>query len=121
LLTDSPNIPAAINAMATLGAHANSRGVQVFIATLPPMDPAKKWGTGAPFVAPYNNQLASLAASHNWTLVDVNAAFGGNLSLLGSDGLHPTDAGYQVIAQAFYDKIVAKYDQTPALTLASRR
>ncbi len=104
----------AIAAIGTLGAHAAAKGVQVFIATLPPMDPTKKNGGGAPALPAYNAQLVSLAASHNWTLVDVNAAFHGDLGLIGSDGLHPTDAGYQVIAQAFYDKIVALYDRTPA-------
>jgi lysophospholipase L1-like esterase len=104
----------AVSAIATLGAHASGRGVQVFLATLPPMDPARPKGAGAAAVAPFNAQLASLAAARNWTLVDVNAAFKGDLSLIGADGLHPTDAGYQVIAQAFYDTIVAKYERLPA-------
>jgi lysophospholipase L1-like esterase len=111
----SAGIAPAIAAIGTLGAHATGKGVVVFIATLPPMNPAGKNGGGAPALPAYNAQLVSLAASHNWTLVDVNAAFHGDLSLIGSDGLHPTDAGYQVIAQAFYDKIVALYDRTPAL------
>ncbi len=110
LIDDTPDIPATIDAMRDLGVYATSKGVQVFLATLPPMNPATR--PAAPLVAPYNAQLVSLAASKNWTLVDVNAAFHGDLSLIGADGLHPTDAGYQVIAQAFYEKIAAKYDQT---------
>jgi lysophospholipase L1-like esterase len=112
---DVSGIVPAISAVGTLGAHATDRGVQIFLATLPPSDPSKRLGGGASAVGPFNAQLASLAASRNWTLVDVNAAFHGDLGLLGSDGLHPTDAGYQVIAQAFYDKIVEKYDTTPTM------
>jgi lysophospholipase L1-like esterase len=104
----------AIDAIATLGARASARGVQVLLGTLPPMDPAKLKGAGAAAVTPFNAQLAGLAAARNWTLVDVNAAFKGDLSLIGADGLHPTDAGYQVVAQAFYDAIVARYESAPA-------
>jgi lysophospholipase L1-like esterase len=111
LIDDTPDIPGAIDAMRDLGVYATSKGVQVFIATLPPMNPASR--PAAPLVAPYNAQLVALAASKSWALVDVNAAFRGDLSLIGSDGLHPTDAGYRVIAQAFYDKIVTTYDRTP--------
>ena len=54
------------------------------------------------------------------TLVDVAAAFGGdgpldNSSLLNTDGLHPTEAGYQVIAGAFFEKLQATLERTPAL------
>jgi len=35
--------------------------------------------------------------------VDLETAFGSDESLIGSDGLHPTAAGYQLIAQSFYD------------------
>lgn len=104
----------AISAIATLGEHASGKGVQVLLATLPPMDPSKLKGAGAVAVVPFNAQLASLAASRNWTLVDVYAAFKGDLSLVGADGLHPTDAGYQVVAQAFFEAIVARFDRPPA-------
>jgi lysophospholipase L1-like esterase len=40
----------------------------------------------------------------------VYGAFRGDLSLIGSDGVHPTDAGHAVIAQAFFDQIVARLE-----------
>jgi lysophospholipase L1-like esterase len=41
--------------------------------------------------------------------VDVHAAFGGTASsdLIGADGLHPTEAGYQRMADAFFAVIKA--------------
>jgi lysophospholipase L1-like esterase len=114
-------IAPAISAIAALGQHATDKGVQVFLATLPPADPSKSKGGGAAATPAFNAQLVNLANVRNWTLVDVNAAFHGDLGLIGSDGLHPTDAGYQVIAQAFYDRIVAKYDTTAGAAVAFRR
>lgn len=111
----------AISAIATLGQHATDKGVQVFLATLPPADPSKSKGGGAAATPAFNAQLVNLANVRNWTVVDVNGAFHGDLGLIGSDGLHPTDAGYQVIAQAFYDRIVAKYDTTAGAAVAFRR
>jgi lysophospholipase L1-like esterase len=103
-------IPGVITALNTMGLHAAAKGAVVFLATLPPSDPNKSRGAGGPFVASLNAQIASLAAAREWTLVDVNAAFKGDLTLLGPDGLHATDAGYQVIAQAFYDRIVERLE-----------
>jgi lysophospholipase L1-like esterase len=107
---NAAGIAGIVNALSTMGAHATARGAQVFLATLPPSDPRRSNGSGGPFVAQLNLQLVNLAASRQWTLVDVNAAFNGDLTLLGADGLHPTDAGHQVIAKAFYDRIVARLE-----------
>ena len=112
--TDPRVIPGVIVALDTMGSRAAARGAQVFIATLPPQNPAGRNGKGAPFVPQLNKGIADLAAPRGWTVVDVNAAFNGNLGLIGSDGLHPTDAGHQVIAQAFYDRIKAKLETVPS-------
>jgi lysophospholipase L1-like esterase len=37
------------------------------------------------------------------------------LSLIGEDGLHPTEQGYQKLAEIFFDAIKAKYE-APAST-----
>jgi lysophospholipase L1-like esterase len=114
-------IPGAITALNTMGLHAAAKGALVFLATLPPSDPKKLRGSGAPFVASLNAQIASLAAAHQWTLVDVNGAFKGDLTLIGPDGLHATDAGYQVIAQAFYDRIVGRLELPATASLLGPR
>jgi lysophospholipase L1-like esterase len=41
----------------------------------------------------------------NVHVVDLYAAFGDNPALMGGDGLHPSEAGYQVMAEAFGLKI----------------
>jgi lysophospholipase L1-like esterase len=88
---------------------ASSRRMRVFLATIPPenpngFDPFDR-GLEAGAVAPFNDQVRSLAASKGVPLVDVYQAFGGDLTLIGNDGLHPTAAGYHLIAGTFLASI----------------
>jgi lysophospholipase L1-like esterase len=78
-----------------------SRGLKVMLATITPRNPSGSRGANAGLVAPFNDQVRTLAISKNVPLVDVYAAFGGDLSLLGNDGLHPTATGYHRIADTF--------------------
>jgi lysophospholipase L1-like esterase len=114
-------IAGVIGAVDRMGLDATGRGAQIFLATLPPADSRKSRGSGGPFVAALNTQLTNLAAIRQWTLVDINAAFKGDLTLIGPDGLHPTDAGHQVIAKAFYDRIVARLELPAAAGMLGLR
>jgi len=62
--------------------------------------------------------MRSIALSEGVTLVDVYAAFGGDtMTLIDFDGLHPTPAGYERIAQTFLTAIRQNLEQPPTLTL----
>jgi len=82
---------------------AQSRGMKVLLATIPPENPDRL--SQAASVGPFNDRVRDLAASKGVPLVDVYQAFNGQLSLLGSDGLHPTEAGYRLIAETFFAAI----------------
>jgi lysophospholipase L1-like esterase len=87
---------------------AKSSGLQVMLATLPPENPngcCPDRAAGSALVPGYNDRLTSLAAAENITLVDIYAAFNGDLTLIGFDGLHPTPAGYQLIADTFFRSV----------------
>jgi lysophospholipase L1-like esterase len=115
-----------LNSGATLSATANAmedmvrmcvyQGKAVVLAGLPPQRPGGSKASSAALVGPYNDRLRAVAAAKGAEFVDVTAAFGGDLSLISADGLHPNDAGYDRIAQAFYDRIVALYER-PAESL----
>jgi len=103
---DSATIAPTIAIMDRMVRDATSRGIRVFLATLPPQNPLGPLGTCAILVQPYNDSLKSVAAADNATLVDVYQAFGGDTTtLIGPDGLHPTVAGYQRIADTFFASI----------------
>ena len=101
---------------------ARNRRMQVFLATIPPenplgFDPIDRGGEYAA-VAPFNDLVRSLASTKGVPLVDVYQAFGGDLTLIGNDGLHPTAAGYHLIADTFLASI-RKTLEVPAATSTS--
>jgi lysophospholipase L1-like esterase len=89
--------------------YARNRGVAVFLATIPPENPlacCPRYGSPASWVPPYNDGIRNVAAARNVPLVDVYQAFNGDTStLIDFDGLHPTSAGYQLIAETFFASI----------------
>ncbi len=101
------------NALEELVHHARVADVAVFLATLPPL---RGPGAGCPeCVSPLNDDIRGIAARHGAVLVDVHAAFANRNELIGADGLHPTAAGYDVIAHAFFDAIRQTLEAPAAL------
>lgn len=60
-------------------------------------------------IVPFNNEVRRLVSGlQNVHIVDVYDAFDRHAnprSLMGNDGLHPTAAGYQVMAQVFHQRV----------------
>jgi len=94
----------AADAMEELVKEARNGGRAALVATLPPLGPGGK-AACPECVEPYNNLIRRMVAAKGATLVDVHAAWGGRAGLMGADGIHPTEAGYEVIAGAFFDAI----------------
>jgi lysophospholipase L1-like esterase len=95
---------------------ARARSMVVFVGTLLP---ERANGTPArashpELVVPANAAIRSLATAEGVTLVDLYAAFGGvpDPVLISSDGLHPTAAGNERIAQTFYSTIRMRLEST---------
>jgi lysophospholipase L1-like esterase len=106
---DGRKVGPAIGNMQFMVRDAKSRGMKVFVGNLPPQDPlacCPRRGSGAGLVGQYNDGLRSMASAEGVTLVDVNSAFNGDTkTLIDFDGLHPTAAGYQKIADTFLKSI----------------
>jgi lysophospholipase L1-like esterase len=70
-------------------------------------------GGGAEIVPYLNEQIAALAASEGATLVDVYAPMNAAVKTnIGCDGLHPTVAGFALMAQTFNAVLQQKFETT---------
>lgn len=109
-LNNGAGISATTNAMEDMVRLAREqRGKPVFLATLPPQ---RSGGKGrAELVAAYNDSLKGMAARKGAIVVDIGAQF--PLSLIGTDGLHPTEDGYQRFAEIWLDALKARYEKAP--------
>jgi lysophospholipase L1-like esterase len=113
---DDDKILSTARAIDELTAIARDRGLAVFLATLPPLGPGGKSGDFCPeCVAPLNDRIRSIAPVRGAVLVDVFAAWGSQSGLMGPDGIHPTEAGYEAIAKAFFEAIQRTLEAPPGV------
>jgi lysophospholipase L1-like esterase len=99
---------AAYNVMSQMVTGSRDRGARVFLATLVPGIPGRQRSQPQDVEIAYNAALRSLAASTGSVLVDLYQIVLPNVNtLIGVDGLHPNEAGYAVMAQAFFDAVRA--------------
>jgi lysophospholipase L1-like esterase len=101
------------NGLRTMVRDARSRGVQVFLGTLLPQRPDSCRGRAPHLIAPTNELIRGVAAAEGAILVDLFQAFSGmERALLDEDGLHPTEAGYEKMAQTFFDVIQQRLESS---------
>jgi acyl-CoA thioesterase-1 len=118
---DPSKIPVVITNLRTMIQTARARGVQVFLATLLPEIPGGSRTGPLPLIVPINDQIRALAASQGATLVDLYQAFNGmERTLIGDDGLHPNPAGYEKLAETFFDPIRTRFEIGPTFTSLSQ-
>jgi lysophospholipase L1-like esterase len=103
----------AMEDMTKAALFAGSRAV--LVATIPPMRPDGPKARCPDSVIPYNDLVVQLTTRKGASIVDVYSALNRSLfTLIGIDGIHPTDAGYDTIAQTCFDAIVKLFDREPA-------
>ena len=111
---DPSTISGVVANLRTMIQQARSRGATVFLGTLLPEIPGGSRTGALPLIVPANDQIRALAANEGVALVDLYQAFVGmERVLIGEDGLHPNDAGYQKIAQTFFDVIRMRLESSP--------
>lgn len=98
-----------VSALEDMVKDAGFRGIPVMVATLPPQRAGAPKAAAATAVDRFNVALKTMAANKGAQLIDVNALL--PLSEIGQDGLHPTEAGYQHLAEIWLDAIKAKYEK----------
>jgi lysophospholipase L1-like esterase len=100
-----------INGLRTMVRTAIGRGMRVMVGTLLPERAGGSRAAAANLIVPFNSELRTMAVSEGATVVDLYQAVIGSLDTsIGADGLHPTVSGYQVMGQAFFDAIKARFE-----------
>ena len=98
-------VHAAERGIADMAGEARLRGARVFIGTLPPSKAGPR-GNNAALIAAFNTDLRAVATSAGAVLVDVYSTLLPDVEQnIGPDGLHPSEAGYRRIADAFFAAI----------------
>jgi lysophospholipase L1-like esterase len=101
----------ASTAVEAMAKDARFRGADVFIATLPPPRPGGQNTQPLTLVVSYNDRLKVVAAGEGARVVDLYEAMrGAETTYIGIDGLHPTEAGYQKMADTFFAAIRAAFE-----------
>ncbi len=93
--------------MRTMVQHAKTGGSRVFVGSMIPQVASRPRGnTPVSEMLAYNNTLQLMSQQEGVVYVDLyNAMQADAATLLGSDGLHPTEAGYRRIAELFFAAI----------------
>jgi lysophospholipase L1-like esterase len=103
-------IPDVVEQLRSMIRMAKRRGVTVFVGTLLPQREgacrSRDAADSVNDVIPANMAIRSMVGEEGAILVDLFRVFNGRTAvLIGPDGLHPTAAGYQAMADAFFAAI----------------
>lgn len=102
-----------VDALRTMVRTARNAGKDVILSGLLPVKPNEDTGlykADPDRIASMNVRLAALAVAEGVPFVDMVAAFGSAFQpLLSPDGLHPNDDGYQRMAEAVGNTVVALF------------
>jgi lysophospholipase L1-like esterase len=99
------NVNAAWLAIDTMAKEIRNRGARAFLATLPPPGIGPK-ALPLSQVTALNTRIRSTAVGEGAVLVDIYQGLLADIPrYMGPDGLHPTELGYQRMAELFLDAI----------------
>lgn len=124
-LPDVVLIMEGVNGISTLGPEVSTEhvrsmvetakgwGVRVFVGSMVPTIPGRQRSQVAADLEAYNARLRRMAAEEGATFVDLYTPLVPEvLSVIGIDGLHPTEAGYRRLAQIYFDAIRTSLEVT---------
>lgn len=102
----TPGVQRASRAVDTMAREVRNRGARLFLATLPPPRGTAATTVPASQIQALNAMIRTTARGENAVLVDLHAVLSTDVTrYIGADGLHPTEAGYQKIAETFLGAI----------------
>jgi lysophospholipase L1-like esterase len=97
----------ALPALEEMVSDGQEAGAKMFLATIPPQRPngARNRAAVAALIPEFNKQIRAIAQRTHATLVDIEPVILADMTLIGDDDLHPTERGYQTIAETFFKVI----------------
>ena len=85
---------------------AKSRGARVFVGSMVPTIAGRQRSQDPVYLVVYNDLLRAMAIEEGLVYVDLyNPLMSEVSSVIGIDGLHPTEAGYRRVAELFFAAI----------------
>jgi len=97
--------------MRTMVQAGKARGARIFVGSMAPTIPGRQRSQNPSDLVAYNAKLQQMALSEEAVYVDLyNALLGEATTVIGVDGLHPTEAGYKRIADVFFAAIQANLE-----------
>jgi lysophospholipase L1-like esterase len=103
-------ITGAIAAIDAMAKEIRNRGARAFLATLPPPGVGPK-ALPLSQVLALNDRIRTTAAGEGAVLVDVYQGLLADVPrYVGPDGLHPTEVGYQRMAELFFNAIRTEFE-----------
>jgi lysophospholipase L1-like esterase len=110
-LGDMSGVQRANLAIDTMAKEVRNRGARLFLATLPPTRTTGPRAVPASLILSLNAQIRATARGEGAVLVDLHQALSADVTrYIGPDGAHPTEAGYERIAEAFLTAIRANLE-----------
>ncbi len=101
-------ISRAVSAIETMAKEGRGRGARVLIGSLTPPRPGGRNSITTFDVTEFNIRLRNMTLGEGAVYVDLYTPLLGNVTTyIGTDGLHPTEAGYRRIAEEFFTAIRA--------------
>lgn len=102
----APAIPRVARALDDMAREGRARGLAVYLAMLTPPIPGRQRSIPDAVIRQINDEIRVIAAGEGATLVDLYSALASDVTrYIGVDGLHPTEAGYQRMADEFFVRI----------------
>jgi len=108
-LVSTSAVPRAVGFVNTMARDARFSGATVFLCTLPPQRPGGFRALNPTLVSSFNAGLRDIARGEGAVLVDFNTQV--DLNLIGVDGLHPTETGYERMAQILFGLIRTQFER----------
>jgi len=103
-------VTSIVDALEDMVRDAQARGVPVLMATQTPQRPGGPKAWGVELMPRFNDALRAMAQKKNVPVVELSQL---PMPFIGQDGLHPSEAGYQRIAELWLDAIKSRFEKAP--------